>query len=418
MAKPRGYDPEEVVLLLEEAVRDVTPYLPDSDTTIEEIHALLEDMPSQFGLELPDVVLLLASAFQFDKMSRGKDFDRGFPGLVVVGVVGRLVAPSYNPCKNFYGIHPRPLFEKVIRPVLGEHYHAPMGKSDPLNVAKAIDVLDARWANGRKPHNRKYAASAVRLLEWVVSASGEQLKAFLALLVWCYLSLARLYTKELPALGTGIDLGTMHTFLGELVRRAPAGGATAQGIVGALLQTQHMSFGVEGLLDGVGESVQSTNTTSGKPGDFAELLPDQLHVYEVTTKTVDTQRLRESSAAVHNYLSTLDDLPQSVEVTFLCDLEQVTAQNVVTHSSRYYSAVENGVQYSFVDLSEWVFYILERLGPNGRAVALETIQNYIADPKTPLSVKSAWRQIGADLSLSSPALPRNDAEEGMQGSLF
>lgn len=378
------YTYNDVEQLLESAVTNVRDRVTGEIDTLEtQAHEICVSLTLGTDIEME-----LSPLFQWNKIKSGRNFSKGFPGIVLVAVVGRLVDINYNPSTEFYDINPRPLFEQYIRPVLaGEKYKAPMGKSDPLNVAKNANVIDEVWAKGKRPESA--AMAVVRLVRWASSASESQLKALLRVLVWVYLTLARLYTRQLPQLSSGIDLKAAHDLLNLLIERATAGGATAQNVVGALLQAQHDLFKSNSLLEGVGENVYATNTTSGKPGDFSETFEHQLHIYEVTTKRVNVQRVNESAESIRNYLARIPELPQSLEVTFLCRSQDIDLENLEGNTS----LTHQGVRYHFIDLKAWIFMMLERLGSNGRNAALSLVQNYVRSPSTDLTVKKTWENL-------------------------
>jgi hypothetical protein len=99
----------------------------------------------------------------------------GFREVILTAVIGRLIDPEYKPSANFYGCHPRPLYENYIRNVLLE-YKIPNRKSGPLNVAKAAEGLNRSWAAKREP---KAAADAtVCIIETIEKISPEDLYDF------------------------------------------------------------------------------------------------------------------------------------------------------------------------------------------------------------------------------------------------
>jgi len=270
-----------------------------------------------------------------------------------------------------------------------------MGKSDPLNVAKNVYVINEEWATGRRP---EYAAeAAVRLIKRVSKASEDELRVLLRALVWCYLALSPLYTRELPTIASGIDPEVAHGVLFRLIEMAPAGGDTAQRVVGAVLQAQHDMFGLGGALEGIGEGAHVADTTSGKPGDLWETLGGRLHVYEVTTKKVDAQRLRECAGTISSYLSGLEEGPVAVETTFLCDLSQVELEGLEDEGLLGRSLTYQGIRYHFVGLQGWIFFMLERLGPKGREIVVGLVSLYVQDPATQLGVKRAWEELVSGL---------------------
>ena len=372
---------EDVEPLLESAVGKARPLLVADVTDIDE---RLKAVTSMFGLPSAHTERL-RRLFQLESIAGGKEFRKGFAGIVLTAAVGRLLDSGYAPAADFYSINPRPLFEKHIRRVLAEKYDAPMGKSDVLNVAKNARVIDAEWAKGRRPEDA--AMAAVELFQWVGSAPEKALESLLAVLAWIYLSLGLVYGQEISAVGPSGDLYADVDLLVELIRVAPAGGATAQAVVGSLLQAQHHLFSCDGALEGVEESVYATNTTSKKAGDFAESLQAQLRIYEVTTKPVDRQRVDESAASVLAYVKGLRVPPEHVEVTFLCD------PKTVDPALGGMSIVHRGVRYQFVAWDGWVQVMMERLGPIGRSEALESVRDYVGHRTTQLTVKKAWQQL-------------------------
>jgi hypothetical protein len=259
--------------------------------------------------------------FQLSDLEKKGNFARGFPGVVLIGVIGREINLTYGPSKEFYSINPRTLFEKHIGPVLRDKYGAPMGKSDPLNVAKNENVINQLWARGKRP---EYAAiAAANLIEWISTSSSSRRKKLFRLLIYSYLLLAKLFNRKPREITTGKGPYEVFHLLKSLIEEAPAGGNTAQAIIGATLEAQHRLFNAKDILFGVGESVCTTNTTSKKAGDFIEMFDAQIHIYEITTKIVNLQRINESADAVLAYLETLSEQPQRLEVTFLCLLDEV-----------------------------------------------------------------------------------------------
>ncbi len=382
------YDRKESEEIIEQAVLRVTPLLPNIITSIEDIESnvfiFFEDAPFPYTEEN------LRDLFQWKRIRNGKEFAKGFPGIVLTASIGRMIDPSYDPKNDFYGINPRPLFEQHIGPTLRDKYKAPMGKSDPLNVAKNAKVIDSEWAHGRRP---EYAAkAAVFFIDWMRTASRADLENLVDLLIWCYLALSRLYNRELPNIKAGISHFEAYALLMALIEKAPAGGDTPQVIVGSLLQAQHNIFDTSGFLDGVGESVNASNTTTGKAGDFTEIFNQNMRIYEVTTKKIDIQRIFESADAVVNFLRNIDVQPKTVEITFLCPLDKVELEQNYKISPTNATFQFSGLRYSFVELNEWILFMLERIGAYGRSLALNDIAEYVQSPSTKLEVKSVWEK--------------------------
>ena len=358
--------------------------IPESVETGTAIVALIAKKATELGLN--SIETDLVSVFQLATIDARGNFARGFPGIVLTATIGRLIDNEYRPFTRFYDISPRALFEKHIYPTMSGIYNAPMGKSDPLNVAKNANHINRDWASGKRPEYAARAAS--QLVEWVNDASKRQLEALLELLIYVYLLLAKLSKREFAEIEAGQGPQVIYTMLRELIDEAPAGGNTAQAVVGAALEAQHQTFGVSGILSGVGESVFATNTTSKKAGDFIEEFESQTRIYEVTTKTVDSQRVVESAEAVYAYLENVETPPLLLEVTFLCELEDVTLEGI--ENGTY---VQNGIKYHFVDIWQWLFNLLERLGAQGRKLTLDMVSEHIGNNSTQLRVKTTWGRL-------------------------
>lgn len=360
--------------------------LPDEVDTVDTIRKYLPNVINKYHTQIPQLERKLNDLFQFEKIKKKSTFARGFPGIVLTSLVGKYVSEEYNPATNFYDINPRPLFEKHIGPILRDKYNAPMGQSDPLNVAKNINELNKSWANNKRPQSS--AEAAVELVEWAVSASPGNRENLLKITIWCYLSLANLFSLETPDIESGIKITEIYDITTKLIELAPAGGSTAQLIVGLLIQAQHFLFDAKNMLEGVGESVYTTNTTSGKPGDFSENFDNSFHIYEVTTKKVDIQRLNESATSITSYLNNLQTLPESLEITFLCNLSDVDLPINVTEQGITY--VHANYTYNIVQLNNWILQMFERLGIRGRSKFTEGLNTYIKSSDCPLSVKRNW----------------------------
>lgn len=380
------HDRKEAVEIIETAVGRTTQLLPKTISSIE-------DIISGIGIwfidsTIPGTKDEIGELFQWDRIRKGQEFAKGFPGIVLTAAIGCLIDPSYDPQNNFYAINPRPLFEKYIGPTLRDKYKAPMGKSDPLNVAKNAKVIDSEWANGRRP---EYAANAtVFYISWICNAPKSELENLIDMLVWCYLALSRLYNRKITEMESGMSHLEAYEVVKILIDEAPAGGDTLQIIVGAFLQAQHKMFDAQGLLGGVGDSVNATNTTSGKAGDFTEEFGDTVRIYEVTTKKVDNQRIHESADAVTKYLQKLVVKPSRIEVTFVCPLSEVKIQSEYSISPKNLIFEDMGIRFSFIELEDWLFFMLERLGSFGRTLALTTIAEYVQAASTNLEVKTVW----------------------------
>jgi hypothetical protein len=386
---------EETESLLEAAVKDVEGRVP---TTLNDIK---NGLPKELGSFPAEFVMLFGELFDFDKVAkvldgRVRDWDKGFSGIVLTAIVGRLLDMKFDPSDNFYACNPRSLFELCIRPVLRERHKAPMGKSDPLNVAKGTKRLDDNWANrGRGGKVNPSAAATVKLVQWIAIANKHQLEKLLRAVVWVYLGLRNLKAQTLSSITLGPGLDDAIYVVQKLIGEATAGGATAQIIVEAILLAQHEQTQSKDVVKGVGGSVNATNTTSGKPADVWEEYDDSLHGYEVTTKYVDTNRVQDSANSVHAYLQRTKKDIKYVEITFLCHLPLVHVEALGSNIS---FVDESGIQFHFVELYQWLIIMLERIGADGRENVLASIAEYAQQPDTDYSVKHAWEKLSTRFS--------------------
>ncbi len=94
----------------------------------------------------------------------------GFRGLVATAITGKYLYPDFDPLNNFYSCNPRSIFEQGIFYAF-EEKRIPCGKSDPLNVAKNINVLNNEWAKGKRP--QKAAQAAVNFLKFMKTARDK-----------------------------------------------------------------------------------------------------------------------------------------------------------------------------------------------------------------------------------------------------
>ncbi|EMC7919249.1 hypothetical protein VLI49_004879 [Enterobacter kobei] len=97
---------------------------------------------------------------------------RGFRGIVATALAGAYLDKNYDFLNDFYACSPRSIFEQGIYYAFKET-KIPCGKSDPLNVAKNISVLDENWAKGKRPASA--ALAAVKFLRIIFSEKNIEL---------------------------------------------------------------------------------------------------------------------------------------------------------------------------------------------------------------------------------------------------
>lgn len=307
----------------------------------------------------------------------------GFRGITLTAIMGKLVRSDINTGTEFDSINPRGLFENAIYPVLRAN-RVPTAKSAPLNVAKNVQVLDEKWAEGRKPEDSALAAvDYVRRINrhWNDESFRDDLIMMFVQRLMAYAEEVGQLDVELPPLDQvpPIALGSR---LANFAVEFPEGGSIPQFVVGALLvfsresNTDYLSF------DGMDASVFGTNTTSNKPADLWEKLPDGRlgNLYEVTCKEVKTARL---DAAVDSFASL--NAPNT-PITFVCRLPEDASSLDLQESAIVY----RGVMFQFIDIRDVIKLLFVLLTPSRQRDALEKIAEFIAEPSRPTKTKKAW----------------------------
>jgi hypothetical protein len=307
----------------------------------------------------------------------------GFRGIVLTGIAGKKIDPSYDPTTDFYGSSPRTIFEKGIYYALQEH-RVPCGKSDPLNVAKNAQVIDKAWAQGRRPETAALAAvEYLKLIQgnWADEAYREDLIALFFARLWEYAELLRASDVPLaPFEGTApIVLASKLT---KFVIDYPEGGAVPQVVVGTLISKLRADHPAYGTVGGVHESVFGTNTTAKKPADVWEVMADGEigALYEVTAKTIDAKRLDDCVEAMKAL-----DLGGRV-VTFICRLPQDAATLAISNGSLTY----RDATFQFLDLRAFIVLTFCILPLHRQAEVIEEIDAFVKDINRKAPTKDGW----------------------------
>lgn len=314
----------------------------------------------------------------------------GFRGVVLTAIVGKYLNSDYDFLNDFYGCKPRSIFEKGIFEALRE-LQIPCGKSDPLNVAKGIKVLNSDWAKGRKPP--KSGMAVVSYLNLLNSNFGNTNN---------YNFLVKLFMFRLKELGD-IHANSTVTIvsnnkeshqelaikLWSFISTAVEGGTIPQFFIGTLLEAiylQHPNIEVEGTK----ESVSSTSTTSKKPGDLIVTKKGMIsHIYEVTLKVVDSKRLSDSYdvLAEQGYLDT--------PITFLCRIPQDTQSLTdITYSPKKVSAFAKAQShtFNFVDIESFICNQINLLDDKQIDYLLTKLSEFISEYDRPLRTKEIWNE--------------------------
>ena len=312
----------------------------------------------------------------------------GFRGITLTAIMGKMVREDINSSNEFGDINPRPVFEKGIRPVLKRH-KVPTGASPPLNVAKNVQVIDEKWAEGRKPEDAALAA-----VDYIRRVNRHwQNEALRRDLILMFLERLLEFADEIGQLDVELELSaeeapiSIARRLSNFVIDFPEAGAAPQFLFSRLLEAlRGEDASIESVLGG-DASVFGTNSTSSKPADVWEVLPDQNigNLFEVSCKKVDYERL---DAAVESYAKlNWPNLP----VTFVCLLPE----NVRELSLVDGAVIHRGMRFQFCDLRSFIEVSFILLTPVKRVWVVEQFNEFVSDPSRRIKTKKAWADLFA-----------------------
>lgn len=311
---------------------------------------------------------------------------RSFREVLAIVVFAMLLEPDYDPTINFYSCHPRPLFEKYIRPVLKDR-GVPHGQSGALNIAKAAKGLTQEWATQRRPFED--AQALLRVVDLTLDMSEDELRTLALELGKRFdaLALSRALTiNELTPVDSSHRLSTVAR---ELIDRYPLGGATPQLLVGVALEAEFRLI-ADAEIEGARDSVSTTNRTSGKPGDIVVTLAGEtIRLYEITVKTFSDQRIDE---CVHSLVELFQNgLPADMVVIVLCRPQDVLERARRAPGSMHLGElIEGGILFEFIDIYSWLGGKLAELPLDGRRYFFSEVQKYLNNPNIPNDVRLYW----------------------------
>ena len=324
----------------------------------------------------------------------------GHRELVLTILLTRLIYPEYKATENLYQHHPRSVYEKPIRTSFRK-FGIPHKKSGPLNVAKNIKRLNMDWATDK--NDEKVAVSAVKIVEKIEAVSVAELKRFAQAYISRYKQEA-LRVKDLevdlPAQENPIYIAELCV---DLINNVPDGGATAQFIIGALMEMTNEARGNEVTVAGHLDSVSATNTTSKKPGDIIETIADTGDeiVYEITTKAFNDDRMRESHEAITDYGKKIADVFVICRAADVPDSLEISATSYLMATTQF-----KELSYYFVNIYQYIQGALLFVTTDDRSDFYDELVEYINDINRSEKVKlffSEWHKKKAQRPSSSKA---------------
>lgn len=309
----------------------------------------------------------------------------GFHGITLTAIMGKLVREDINTGTEFDAINPRGVFEKGIRPVL-QRYRIPTGASAPLNVAKNVQVLDEKWAEGRKPESAARAAvEYIRLINrhWSDPAHRDDLIMMLIQRLVHYADEVASHDVVFAPID-GLPPVALGKRLARFALASPEGGSVPQFIVGALLTALRADDGLYAGLEGAEASVFGANSTSNKPADLWDRLENGAYgnLYEVTCKTVDVARLDAAFASFSKL-----GLPAS-PITFICRVPEDCSSLILEDAV----VMHRGLPFQFVDIRQFIIMSALLLSPGKRQSVMEAISGFVGNPSRSVKTKQAWAE--------------------------
>ncbi|WP_392559377.1 hypothetical protein [Orbus mooreae] len=307
----------------------------------------------------------------------------GFRGVVATALTGKFLDNSFDYLNNFYACNPRSIFENGIFYAF-QKMKIPCGKSDPLNVAKNINVLDENWAKGRRP--QKTAMAAVGLLRIINNESDNATQQ--KIINYFFFRLLS-YSQECssiiiqPIHDETISNQLIASKLVKFVLGYPESGTIPQLVISKILSLIYKNSNIRVI--GGDESVFGTNTTSKKPADLWINNDGEIsNLYEITVKKIDYKRLDDSiqSLADTNCL----DKP----VIFICRLpEDINTLGGYQDGTLIY----NNKSFNFIDISEFIRTAIALLSPNTINLLITDIEEFVGSYMRPIKTKNGWNEI-------------------------
>ncbi|MFZ4253431.1 hypothetical protein ACEV6G_15385 [Enterobacter ludwigii] len=312
---------------------------------------------------------------------------RGFRGIVATALTGAFLDKSYDYLNDFYACNPRSIFEQGIYYAFKET-KIPCGKSDPLNVAKNISVLDEHWAKGKRPASA--ALAAVKYLRIIYSEKDTELNK--RLINYFFFMLLN-FAKECGSVRVEIPMRIENTtqLIAEKLYRFtinfPESGVIPQFIVAKLLNCVYEYSSIEVM--GGDESVFGTNTTSKKPADIWLVDKNKTicNLYEITVKKIDFKRLDDCIES----LSATNCLDKNI--IFICrvpfDIESLEGIQDGT-------LIYKGKVFNFIDISSFIKVTISLITEEQVTQLVHEIADFINLYDRAQKTKRGWSQIFND----------------------
>jgi hypothetical protein len=280
----------------------------------------------------------------------------------------------------------RTLDEKVINPFLQEK-RIPCSRGPCLSVFRRSVRFDESARGGvRDQHGYDALLTLLRHVEGLAphdpalrSLLLYRLRAFAELRERSRVSLADLHRTSLEQLDQLAD-GLLAT---------PSGGRFPVLLVVATLEAIRARFELDWTIECQGINV--ADSTSGAGGDIVVRSAGTIQfAAEVTERQVDSSRV----VATFN----TKVLPAVIE-EYLFFVPHGKVDTDARRQARQYFA--QGHEINFLEIREWIRFVLGTLGVRGRNAFRQTLRRLIDAPDVPTSLKLAWNEQISKLPLAT-----------------
>ncbi|MGP1496888.1 MAG: hypothetical protein ACTTJG_08860, partial [Treponema sp.] len=311
---------------------------------------------------------------------------------VAVAMLDKTDFPNFKASKDFYDCNPRAIYEQPIKTVLIEK-NLPHRQSGPLNVAKGQHNLDGEWISKRSKSDQPICRVAVELIN--LMESDEEFIEPIGISIMRHLLAEKQELKQLDIeINPTSDPYFLYHACERLIIMATDGGNTPQRICGYLLGSFHKSMQTNIIVTGSNDSASTTSTTSKKPGDINEEASDGtiLNVYEITVKSFNESRVRDSYNCIMAYNSEYNT--NLTEIIVICRPEDCHPDMQPTKlKGTMGNYLYNGINYRYWNIFEWLSFTLQHTPADGREMFYSELNSYISDINTSQTVKKCWQEI-------------------------
>ena len=311
---------------------------------------------------------------------------------VAVAMLDKTDFPNFKASKDFYDCNPRAIYEQPIKTVLIEK-NLPHRQSGPLNVAKGQHNLDGEWISKRSKSDQPTCRVAVELIN--LMESDEEFIEPIGISIMRHLLAEKQELKQLDIeINPTSDPYFLYHACERLIIMATDGGNTPQRICGYLLGSFHKSMQTNIIVTGSNDSASTTSTTSKKPGDINEEASDGtiLNVYEITVKSFNESRVRDSYNCIMAYNSEYNT--NLTEIIVICRPEDCHPDMQPTKlKGTMGNYLYNGINYRYWNIFEWLSFTLQHTPADGREMFYSELNSYISDINTSQTVKVCWKKL-------------------------